>query len=76
MAADVLIIHLYNSTSPAQREIVFKKSKKEIITIAVDAVKQIRDLSTKYQGKSFFNILPRVFLKQKLSLPVKFVTQL
>ncbi len=30
------IVHLYNSTSVAQREQVFKKSKEEIIQIAVD----------------------------------------
>lgn len=29
------IVHLYNSTSVAQREQVFKKSKEEIIDIAV-----------------------------------------
>src|SRR5438132_3522870 len=29
------IIHLYNSTSPAQRRVVFGKSKKEIIDVAV-----------------------------------------
>ena len=30
------VVHLYNSTSVAQREQVFKKSKEEIIKIAVD----------------------------------------
>src|SRR5437879_1701086 len=29
------IIHLYNSTSPAQRRVVFGKSKKDIIGVAV-----------------------------------------
>jgi 2-isopropylmalate synthase len=33
------IIHLYNSTSLAQREQVFKKSKEEIIKIATDGAK-------------------------------------
>ncbi len=36
------IIHLYNSTSTAQREIVFGKSKKEIIELAVSGVKSIK----------------------------------
>lgn len=35
------IVHLYNSTSEAQRRIVFDKSKKEITTIATDGVRQI-----------------------------------
>ncbi len=30
------IIHLYNSTSPAQRRVVFGKTKSEIVKIAVD----------------------------------------
>ena len=33
------IVHLYNSTSVAQREQVFKKSKQEIIDIAVEGAK-------------------------------------
>ena len=33
------IVHLYNSTSVAQREQVFKKSKEEIIEIAVQGAK-------------------------------------
>ncbi len=33
------IVHLYNSTSVAQREQVFKKSKEEIIAIAVEGAK-------------------------------------
>ncbi len=37
------IIHLYNSTSPAQREIVFNKTPQQIIALAVDGVKMVRD---------------------------------
>ena len=43
--ANNVIFHVYNSTSPVQREVVFNKSKSDIIQIAVDAVKQIADLS-------------------------------
>src|SRR4051795_1737177 len=35
MGAKKCIIHLYNSTSPAQRRVVFGKSKAEIIDVAV-----------------------------------------
>jgi 2-isopropylmalate synthase len=37
------IFHLYNSTSPIQREHVFNKSKKEIIKLAVDSVHYLFD---------------------------------
>ncbi len=37
------IIHLYNSTSPAQRRIVFGMSKEEIIGVAVRGAQMIQD---------------------------------
>jgi 2-isopropylmalate synthase len=43
MGARRVIIHLYNSTSPAQRRYVFNKSKEEIIEIAVKGARMIRD---------------------------------
>lgn len=39
------IVHLYNSTSVAQREQVFRKSKKEIIDIAVEGAKLFDDIA-------------------------------
>lgn len=39
------IVHLYNSTSEQQRRIVFKKDKPEIINIAVEGAKLIKQLS-------------------------------
>ena len=38
-----VIIHLYNSTSPAQRRVVFGKSKKEIKEIAIHGARWIKD---------------------------------
>ena len=38
------IVHLYNSTSPMQREITFNKSKEEIRRIAVEGAELIRSL--------------------------------
>lgn len=38
-----VIFHIYNSTSPAQRNYTFGKSKEEIIKIAIDGVKCIKD---------------------------------
>jgi len=48
------IIHLYNSTSVPQREVVFKMSKKEIIDIAVNGAKLIVELSKQYPETEFF----------------------
>lgn len=48
------IIHLYNSTSVQQREVVFKMSKQEIIDIAVTGAKLIVELSKEYPETEFF----------------------
>jgi 2-isopropylmalate synthase len=39
------IIHIYNSTNPAQRRIVFGKSRNEIRDIAVSAAKLVKELA-------------------------------
>jgi 2-isopropylmalate synthase len=44
------IIHLYNSTSPAQRRVVFGKSKKEIVEVAVRGAQWIKDRLPKLKG--------------------------
>ncbi len=43
MGARRVIIHMYNSTSPAQRRVVFGKSKDEIIEVARQGAGMIRD---------------------------------
>ena len=43
VGAKRVIIHLYNSTSPAQRRVVFGKSKEEIRAIAVQGARWIRE---------------------------------
>src|SRR5205809_6659710 len=44
------IIHLYNSTSPAQRRVVFGMSKKEIIQVAVRGAAWIRERLARLKG--------------------------
>ena len=43
IGAKRVIIHMYNSTSPAQRRVVFGKSKDEIKAIAVNGARLIKD---------------------------------
>src|ERR1700744_607616 len=43
IGAKKAIIHLYNSTSPAQRRVVFGKSKDEIIDVAVRGAMWIKE---------------------------------
>ena len=55
------VIHLYNSTSVAQREQVFKKSKEEILQIAVDGAKLLKTLADETEGNFSFQYSPESF---------------
>ncbi len=50
IGANKVIIHLYNSTSPAQRRVVFGKSKDEIKAIAVKGAQMIKDRLHRLKG--------------------------
>lgn len=55
------IVHLYNSTSVAQREQVFGKDKKEIIGIATEGAKLIKRLAKEDGGNYLFEYSPESF---------------
>jgi 2-isopropylmalate synthase len=50
VGAKKVIIHLYNSTSPAQRRVVFGKSRAEIVEIAVRGAQMIKDRLPRLAG--------------------------
>src|SRR5580765_8132772 len=50
VGAKKVIIHLYNSTSPAQRRVVFGKTPKEIIDVAVRGAKLIYERLPRLKG--------------------------
>ena len=55
------IVHLYNSTSVAQRTQVFKREKSEIIDIAVKGAKLCEEYRQKAEGKITFEYSPESF---------------
>ena len=55
------IVHVYNSTSVAQREQVFKKSKEEILKIAVEGAKLLKELAEQTEGNFQFEYSPESF---------------
>lgn len=55
------VIHLYNSTSVAQREQVFKKSKEQIKQIAVDGAVLLKQLADETEGNFTFQYSPESF---------------
>ena len=56
-----VIVHVYNSTSVAQREQVFKKSKEEIKQIAVEGAKLLKQLTEEAGEKYRFEYSPESF---------------
>ncbi|MCM3570140.1 2-isopropylmalate synthase [Neobacillus mesonae] len=55
------VVHLYNSTSVAQREQVFRKSEEEIINIAVSGAKMLKEYAAKTEGNFQFQYSPESF---------------
>ena len=55
------VIHVYNSTSVAQREQVFKKNKEEIKKIAIDGAKLLKKLAKETEGNFTFQYSPESF---------------
>ncbi len=59
--ANKAVVHLYNSTSVAQREQVFRKSKEEIIEIAVKGAKLLVECAAETEGNFQFQYSPESF---------------
>ena len=55
------IVHLYNSTSVAQREQVFGKSKEEVKKIAIEGAKLLKKLADETEGNFTFEYSPESF---------------
>ena len=55
------IVHLYNSTSVAQREQVFRKSKEEIKRLATDGAEMLKRLADETDGNFRFEYSPESF---------------
>jgi 2-isopropylmalate synthase len=56
-----VVVHLYNSTSYAQRTQVFKKSKEEILKIATDGAELLNEMAAKHNVKYQFEYSPESF---------------
>ena len=59
-------VHLYNSTSIAQRKIVFGKDKDEIIALALEGVDLIKKYEKEHDGEIFLEYSPESFTGTEL----------
>ena len=55
------VIHVYNSTSVAQREQVFRKDKEQVKQIAIDGAKLLKQLADETDGNFTFEYSPESF---------------
>jgi 2-isopropylmalate synthase len=55
------IVHIYNSTSVLQRDVVFNMSKDEIKEIAVEGTKLVKEYAKDFEGELFLEYSPESF---------------
>ncbi len=55
------IVHIYNSTSTLQRDVVFHMSRKEIKQIALDATKMVKEYAKDFPGEIILEYSPESF---------------
>ncbi|MEC9486985.1 MAG: 2-isopropylmalate synthase [Prosthecochloris sp.] len=61
------IVHLYNSTSTVQRDVVFRKNREEIKAIAIDGARLVRELADAAEGSAIrFQYSPESFTGTEL----------
>ncbi|MCR5311646.1 MAG: 2-isopropylmalate synthase [Lachnospiraceae bacterium] len=55
------IVHIYNSTSVLQRDVVFHKNKEEIKQIAIDGTRMVKERAAKFDGQIILEYSPESF---------------
>ncbi len=65
------IVHIYNSTSTLQRDVVFGMDKEHIIEIAVNGVKMVKERAEKFPGKIILEYSPESFTGTELDFALE-----
>ncbi|MCQ2519433.1 MAG: 2-isopropylmalate synthase [Lachnospiraceae bacterium] len=55
------IVHIYNSTSVLQREVVFRMNKEQIKQIAIDGTRMVKERAAKFDGEIILEYSPESF---------------
>ena len=64
-------VHLYNSTSVAQRKIVFRKTQEEIIALALEGVELVKKYEKLHDGAIFLEYSPESFTGTELDFAAR-----
>ena len=68
------IVHIYNSTSTLQRDVVFGMDREEIINIAVQGTKWVKERAEKFPGKIILEYSPESFTGTELDFALEICT--
>lgn len=60
------VVHVYNSTSILQRDVVFNKDKEEIKQIAIEGVRLVKELAKDFDGEVILEYSPESFTGTEL----------
>ena len=65
------IVHIYNSTSTLQRDVVFGMDREHIVEIAVNGVKMVKERAAKFPGKIILEYSPESFTGTELDFALE-----
>ncbi|WP_320033493.1 2-isopropylmalate synthase [Halarcobacter sp.] len=65
------IFHLYNPTNEFQKKVVFKKSDEEIISMAVEAMVYLKQLTKDFEGNVIYQYSPESFSQTDLGFALE-----
>lgn len=68
------IVHIYNSTSTLQRDVVFHMEKEEITRIAVEGTRMVKRYAADFQGKIILEYSPESFTGTELEYALEICT--
>lgn len=68
------IVHIYNSTSTLQRDVVFHMDKEHITEIAVNGTKMVKERAAKFPGKIILEYSPESFTGTELDYALEICT--
>ncbi|MCR4896109.1 MAG: 2-isopropylmalate synthase [Lachnospiraceae bacterium] len=69
-----VVFHIYNSTSTLQRDVVFHKSREEIIDIAVKGTEMVKERAKDFDGKIILEYSPESFTGTELDFALEICT--
>lgn len=69
-----VIFHIYNSTSTLQREVVFQKDRKDIIRIAVDGTRMVKEGLKHFEGNLQLEYSPESFTGTEMEFALDICT--